>query len=312
MKKLIALLLAAVMCLSLAACGSGEKTPNANDNSGTQQGEQLGDESTENNNTENTENPYANHPHLTYIYGQWELIAKDSYRQDEEIPCSVLTINEDGTCLVDGISGTWDFSDETRDDFLKINIFTGGEHRYACGYYERDKAIAVWSAEYFGAIDTSWVNMSTTEVITLTTDNWREYFELVTEATYEKDEFGEIDSLSLHQYIVLKEVYANNVVYENDVVAEFERKANCYNIDLDIANQSYTLGEVVEECVFADEIGYMGMYGDYRIKVDTNHRIYEKYNSDPNSIYGKTVILVDDINDIEFLRVKGTLYITKQ
>lgn len=301
MKKVLALLLA-LLILTLAACGG--ETPNTDNNSGTQQSEQSGDES--------TENPYANHPQLTYIYGQWELIAKDSYRQDEEIPCSTLTINDDRTCIVDGVSGTWDISDETYDDFLKINIFIEGEHCYTCGYYEREKAIAVWSAAYFGGVDTSWMNMSTTEVITLTTDNWRDYFELITEATFEKDEFGEIDSLSLHQYIALKEVYANNVIYKNDVVAEFESKANCYNIDLDIANESYTLGEIVEEDVLTNEIGYMGMYGDYRIKVDKNHTIYEKYNSDPNSIYGKTVCLVDDINDIEFLRVKGTIYITKQ
>lgn len=46
MKKLLALLLAVVMCLSLVACGGGE-TPNTDDNEGTEQGEQLGDESTE-------------------------------------------------------------------------------------------------------------------------------------------------------------------------------------------------------------------------------------------------------------------------
>ena len=45
MKKYFALLLAAVMCLSLVACGG--ETPNTNDNNGTEQSEQLGGESTE-------------------------------------------------------------------------------------------------------------------------------------------------------------------------------------------------------------------------------------------------------------------------
>lgn len=51
MKRIIALLLAAVMCLSLVACGgetlNTSETPNANDNSSTQQSEQLSGESTE-------------------------------------------------------------------------------------------------------------------------------------------------------------------------------------------------------------------------------------------------------------------------
>ena len=46
MKKIVVLLLAAIMCLSLVACGSGEM-PNTDDNSVTQQGEPLGGESTE-------------------------------------------------------------------------------------------------------------------------------------------------------------------------------------------------------------------------------------------------------------------------
>ena len=45
MKKIISLLLVAVMCLSLIACGSGE-TPNTNDNNNTNPSEQMNNEST--------------------------------------------------------------------------------------------------------------------------------------------------------------------------------------------------------------------------------------------------------------------------
>ena len=113
---------------------------------------------TENDSTESTENPWANHPHLTYIYGKWELIKKDSYEQNETIPCSVVTINEDGTCVVDGVSGTWKISIyETREDFLKIQIFIDGEHCYTSAYYDNLCSIAVWSADYLsGSVDPSW------------------------------------------------------------------------------------------------------------------------------------------------------------
>jgi len=112
----------------------------------------------ENDSTESTENPWANHQHLTYIYGMWELIKKDSYEQSEPIPCSAVTINEDGTCVVDGVSGTWKISIyETREDFLKIHIFIEGEHRFTSAYYDNLGSIAVWSADYLaGGVDPSW------------------------------------------------------------------------------------------------------------------------------------------------------------
>ena len=308
MKKILALLLAAVMCFSLAACGG--ETSNTDDTSST---EQLGGESTENDTNENTESPYSNHPLLVYLYGQWKLRVKDNYQQDEEIPCSALTINEDGTCVVDGVSGTWDFSDETRDDFLIINIFVDGEHRFTSAYYERYKSIGVWSAGYNGPVDTSWLNMTTTEAITLTTDNWRDYFELVTEPRYEEDAFGDLYRLVLVQYIALKEEYASNVVCIDDVFAELKSTATRYYITLDAANDSYTLGDAIEEIELTAETRALSQYeGIYKIEVFGNNYIMAADNADPNSSDSKKVILVKDISDIEFLRVKGTIYITKQ
>lgn len=321
MKKIIALLLAAVMCLSLVACGGGETT-NTDNSSGTQGSTVSATNNGETTITEpqspgipdgNTENPYADHAHLTYIYGQWELISKDSYQQDEEIPCSALTINKDGTCAVDGASGTWEFSDETRDNFLKINIFIEGEHRYTSGYYERSKSIGVWSAGYNGPVDSSWMNMSATEVITLTTDNWRDYFELVTDPIYENDAFGDLYSLSLIQYLVLKEEYAENIVYISDVVAEVTGQANSYHITIDAINKSYTLGDIIEGLEFAAKTRELHQNeGVYKMQVSGNNYITVANNANPVGPHDNIIALINDINNIEFLRVKGIIYITKR
>ena len=84
MKKWIALLLAAVMCFSLVACG-GRETPNTDNNSGTQQNEQADIESTENNEkdsiaseSESTQ-PDNSSAFLPYVCGEWKVL----YIKDE-------------------------------------------------------------------------------------------------------------------------------------------------------------------------------------------------------------------------------------
>lgn len=305
MKKIIILILTLALCLSLAACDGGE-TPNTNENNGTNQENNNGA------NNETTESPHANHPHLAYIYGQWELRKKESYSQP--ISCHAVTINEDGTSIVDGVSGTWEISNETRDDFLKINIFIEGEHRFIAAYYSNHHSIAVWGTDYMGgAVDACWVNMTTTEAITLTTENWREYFELVTESNYEKDAFGELDRLVLVQYLILKEEYAN-MVWADNVAIELTGTTNRYSITLDTTNESYALGEVVGEGKIASMTITLKQQdiNDNKIAILCRSSIQVDDNADPGSPSSKTVSIIPSFEDIEFLRVQGTIYVLKQ
>ena len=115
MKKLLALLLAAVMCLSLVACG-GE----SNDGGGEQ--------AVSNNGTDiqygAQGSAYADHPLLQVLYGEWKLqdaeLGENKYRY--------LIVNEDGSCLVDGKDGNWEISDETADFKVEIHIYIDGEY----------------------------------------------------------------------------------------------------------------------------------------------------------------------------------------
>ena len=85
-----------------------------------------------------------------------------------------------------------------------------------------------------------------TEVVELTLDNWKDYFELTVIEHYETNGFGEVERLEIRQELVVKQEYAEDVVCDN-VVFELNPTAERIQVTLDAANQSYTLGEVVDE-----------------------------------------------------------------
>ena len=309
MKKILALLLAVVMCLSLAACGGGE-TPNTDDNSGMGQGEQL---DTESNNTANTENPYANHPLLQFIYGEWEY--EGSHK--ENYPFVKLEVNKDGTCVVDGAAGMWIISDQTSlDGRLYIDVLVDNQ---VIG----SASISIWAGNYgFHVSDImispgdNWKHNTAVVAddndITLTAENWRDYFDLITESTYSENAFGEVESMRIKQYLVPKEEYAANIL-ATDVVYEIERTASEYYIELNPTEKTYKIGEMVQTGEpSASEIRELWCEyetGRYQIEVCTGY-IDAKQNLDAESTSSKTVWIVADIEDINMVRIQGNLYLT--
>lgn len=120
MKKIVALLLVAVMCLSFVACGGGE-IQNTNDDSHTNPSEHMNNETTQSN-SENTESPYANHSLLSHLYGEWETTTEGN-------SFTSFTINEDGSCIVDGKDATWKIDEEyTSEENLCIEIHNSTEY----------------------------------------------------------------------------------------------------------------------------------------------------------------------------------------
>lgn len=147
MKKIIALLLAAVMCLCLTACGGGEKPDGS-------LGLTQPPESTTAEPTANaaTLPPLWDHPLAYRMYGEWVLEEKSRDRQMEQVPCSALTLNADGTCIVDGTAGSWQAGSGSTDTFLRIDVYINGEHKLCVGFYDRSDAIGVWSVGYTGPV----------------------------------------------------------------------------------------------------------------------------------------------------------------
>lgn len=157
----------------------------------------------------------------------------------------------------------------------------------------------------------------TTETIELTVDNWKDFFELQVKPEYRLNAFGEVETVVLSQYLVFKEEYAGRVTC-NDVAIEMDRMIQEVTIKVSPAEQSYTLGEAIEKRELqTDKIETMqrGYNSDnssfYYIDIFSNNYIDVATNINQEDPSHKTVLLVESMDDIEAIRVTGTLTIEK-
>lgn len=127
MKKIVSLILALIMCLSLCACGGGktESTPtptsngSTNENPTTTDVETTADVPTEV--IETTTPAPADHPLLSQLCGEWVL-----YIPNDDAIFTSITIHQDGNCIVDGVSATWKYPNHDT-DLLYIEVYNGTE-----------------------------------------------------------------------------------------------------------------------------------------------------------------------------------------
>lgn len=132
MKKLIALFLTIVLCLSLCAC-SGDASGSTDNKTQTE--------------VKLTESPFVNHPHLQYMYGEWVI---NSGYENDHVAFRSLTINEDGTCIVDGVSATWKISGNTSDSRLEIEVFDGSKMLCSAYYAENIDSLEGYEGDHDG------------------------------------------------------------------------------------------------------------------------------------------------------------------
>lgn len=192
MKKLIALLLAAIMCFSLVACGGGE-TSNTDSNN----------EPQTSGNTDNGETEL-----LTYIYGEWKPLLK----HDEAVLTSV-SISEEKIIDIDNSSFSWEL-DYIKDSGARFNVL---ENESKVGYFE---LIISENADIelrlnMDAFDNTYYPDGTVilykpsyyEVISVNAENVYEYFELQDFWTESRNAFGELTNVRIDTSLVLKEQY---------------------------------------------------------------------------------------------------------
>ena len=304
MKKSISLLLTLALCLSLCACSIGDFVTIEIHGFG-DSADHSGDSVSSNDSYEET---YANHVLFPFIYGTWNLKNMDEAKYN---PYTSVTINEDGTCVVDGEAGTWTISFWTDDNDLSLEFYINGEH--TCG-----AMLSVYGVSpSFYALDSNngicmglWENEAEVPAdhndIVLTVDNWRDFFELRAGEEFVDDAFGDLERIHLYQYMVLKEEYADKVLIA-DVAFEMVVTGQKTNISVNPEARSYSLGEVVEDVERDPEIRYL----DHELSVSVfgNNYINIKDHLDPDSRNGKTVTWIPSLEAIVMLRIKGTIYI---
>ena len=122
------------MCLALCSC-SGSAHGNTDKNVQTE--------------AEVTESPFANHPQLQYMYGEWVI---DSGYENDRVAFRSLTINEDGTCIVDGVSATWQISGNTSDSWLEIEVFDGSKMLCSAYYAENIDSLGGYEGDNDGML----------------------------------------------------------------------------------------------------------------------------------------------------------------
>lgn len=298
MKKIISFLLVLALCFSLCACGgSSVEEPSENGSPSTID-------------TPTKEEPsYANHPLFQFLYGQWELTNPEDAQYN---PYSSVTINEDGSCVVDGQTGTWSISAETTDNNLFIDLYVGDTHvggavvwgsNTGFGAYHSNGAICP------GVWENSIAVVPDGNDIILTEENWRNYFELKTEEEYSRDAFDEIERIHIYQYIQLKEEYASQLL-THDVAVEMTGTLQRLEIIVSEDGSSYTLGSCVEESELTPEIRELDY--NHKISVFGNNYINVADNLDPESSNSKYIRMVPSIDHIVMLRIKGTLYLKNE
>jgi len=129
MKKLIALLLISVMCLSFVACNNNDGSTNDNTTNENDSTIQYGV----------GESAFADHPLLPCIYGTWEFVSCNS--PWDYTLYKTLTINHNGTCIVDDVAANWKINDDyTSTHILYIGLYVDNECIYG----------AEFSADYGG------------------------------------------------------------------------------------------------------------------------------------------------------------------
>ncbi len=363
MRKIIAILLATGMCLSLAGCGSADAeelieeyeeeiselkeqikeqkkeleekenalaerdqtirdyeellygSEEAPDTEGAPDTEDAGNSSEKQDETADNNSTASNtdHPLLQFFYGEWEY---QQHKQDD-LPFMKLVAERDGTCVVDEKAGTWKVlgSDE---EWMRVEISVDdqviGIAQVEINDYGQYEFEAFPPGANFSFYD-DWKNnveiVADENDVTLTTENWREYFEIfLDDAAYNENSFGEVTHMQLEQYIVLKEEYADKVLAQ-DVVYEMKINAHHYEIEVDGEERTYKIGEIK----FPREISYMGELvrryffdGTRKYSLCMINMNQVAVAEEKKAFLGTTAALINDLDSVEMIRMKGTLY----
>lgn len=288
MKKLIALLLLAAMCLSLAACGKDNPQNNkGEDNIPAMEAAPV--ETAAVPAPVETVAPVETDPlptnlskYMPILCGDWEIM----YREDVGL-IENIAFSEDGTLHVGSQSFIWEFSSDYGDE-LAFNILDG--NREIGGFRlrkDKDACLELWLDHVESEGRIFFYQPSCYEIVTITLDNWQEYFEIRQFERFYEDAFGDAKNCEIYWELCLKDEYqkrasdyAMDDVFDLNVIetgaVEFSFDIGSKSISVDLPNRSYTLGDDFNKTDTGtsmsqfrfdadDEFSYAGIINDYII-----------------------------------------------
>lgn len=295
MKKILALLLALIMCVTLVACG--------NDDTQTNDGSQDKQEETKNDKEINLKK--------VNVVGTWMNLASTSFGMK-------MVLAEDGTGSVslgeEANDLTWKRVDDdtlavtakTNELLFEMGVVDGVVELLWQGTFTRYKMVS--EQDYNNKVESVEINA----------DNWQDYFEVKPYAEARKDDFGEVSDVSIGAALVLKDEYASSYMAADGAVeATLGEQYRC-PITYNVATGELTLGEAYTE----DELAAMNAFPITEDYTTTEKLSYYNENGVELNGYGcypdtlevnGDVITADNVyyGSIVITRIQGTLYLEK-
>lgn len=307
MKKLLLLSLMTLTIVFITACGS-----NNDDNT--------------NKNSQSSESELSWEEQQALEQKKWEdhwtnILADTWIPRASDKALGEVIINKDGTCVVAGNTYTYKF-DYASESSCSCYAYEGETIKYSLSYTKADPlktnfedrfeklTIMVPNGEnsYTTANGGGFFYRKSMYVgIEITAENWDTYFEFVTDEKAVTNEFGDLDFFYRDSYYKIKDEYNDRVnSFLSDVVFEVEKKECNYDLTIDIANKTYSLGERNNDREDISTYTYQFTEGHYKSHADIS------YQSD--SIHGCYVHTDWDyvsgyLEEANVLRATGTLYL---
>ncbi len=296
MKKLMAVLLAMVMSVSLVACGGRNINPSTNEG-----GETKTTQENEISTTDNTD--YANELNQILCASVWYGMRHGEGSEEE------FTFFDDGHFEKDGSSFTWEFEKYHKDatEFLTNNAFqTTPNYDAARGLYVTDQFLLGYDTD--GNLLLYWrdyfcYNQSQYEMIEIALDNWQDYFELREYQKFEENGFHEFEKATTYFSLVSKD----GIVFDNskcDVTFEYTYTYECKPYTVDFENKTVIYGETIETKISDPNVETMNNVGQY-IGEYTDKRYGEYFTCNfINELQGDNA---REVVSVEIIRIAGSI-----
>lgn len=330
MKRIIALLLAALMLLTLASCGKEEEKESKKEKLYKKYSDII--DCLENEDYAGAKS-YIDRLASDESNGGGEGEGEDEGPSESEqrwsadiigewIPDSYGVENGNGTfsfsetsCIIDGERCDWRLETEyITDNYATVYVSLDGVDEYQLSFsYSADSGVKRMSAMKktengeMISMNGSFYCLSQYTVIELTVDNYEEYFEWSERSSTGENAFGETESFSLRHYLTLKDEYMPVNVSLSNVAVEYSYVSICHEAEVDLSAMTYKM------------VGEEKNRTDTQTSTTTMGSIYHEGEADEyglsiggfslNDLTESNVGTVWYTDERQILRLQGTVYV---